>query len=144
MGMPPSQRSKTSKDRFRVAALVCNHDRLRSGWRVVLPLTICRKKLRLLAQAHRTHRPHGEGCSEATFAGDLSEIRMTRVLEATLEFAPFLFAVVTERHGDGRFNKSRGSARWLVLENPQRPMVFSISLGEREGLDASARDFWRA
>ncbi len=81
---------------------------------------------------------------EATFTGDLSEIRMSPdVLEATLELRKFLFATVYENDtATAEFKKAAGVLGGLWEKVRERPNEF---LDQRtvaeEGLDAAARDF---
>jgi dGTPase len=81
---------------------------------------------------------------EATFSGNLSEIRMSsEILEATLELRQFLFAAVYENDfATAEFKKAAGILGGLWEKIRERPKEF---LDERtiaeEGLDVAARDF---
>ena len=81
---------------------------------------------------------------EATFAADLSEIRMSaEVLEATLELRKFLFAAVYENEAaTAEFKKATGILGGLWEKIHERPKEY---LDERtiaeEGVDVAARDF---
>ena len=81
---------------------------------------------------------------EATFAGHLSEIRMSaEVLATTLDLRTFLFAAVYENEAaTAEFKKATGILGGLWEKIRERPEDF---LDERtiaeEGIDAAARDF---
>ena len=81
---------------------------------------------------------------EATFAGDLSEIRMSaEVLEATLELRTFLFAAVYENEAaTAEFKKAPGILGGLWEKIRERPegIPRRRTMAE-EGVDAAARDF---
>ena len=81
---------------------------------------------------------------EATFAGNLSEIRMSsEVLEATLELRTFLFAAVYENDtATAEFKKAAGILGGLWEKIRERPEEFldARTMAE-EGVDAAARDF---
>ena len=81
---------------------------------------------------------------EATFAGDLTEIRMSAdVLEATLELRTFLFDAVYENDtATAEFKKATGILGGLWEKVRERPNEFlDLRTMAEEGLDAAARDF---
>ena len=82
--------------------------------------------------------------AEATFAGDLSEIRMSSaVLEATLELRTFLFGAVYENDtATAEFKKAAGVLGGLWEKIRERPGEFlDLRTIAEEGIDAAARDF---
>jgi dGTPase len=79
---------------------------------------------------------------EATFAGNLSEIRMRRRFDATL-FWRFLFAAVYENEAaTAEFKKATGILGGLWEKVRERPREFlDARTIDEEGIDAAARDF---
>jgi dGTPase len=81
---------------------------------------------------------------EATFAGNLSEIRMSPdVLNATLALRTFLFSAVYENEAaTAEFKKATGILGGLWEKIRERPKEFlDDRTVQEEGLDAAARDF---
>ena len=81
---------------------------------------------------------------EATFAGDLSEIRMSsEILDATLELRKFLFTAVYENDtATAEFKKASGVLGGLWEKIRERPQEFLDQRTiDEEGIDAAARDF---
>ena len=147
--MPPSQRAKTLEGQIvRVADLTAyvNHDiddAQRAGILKVEDLPRSAVALLGASSSARIGRMVKD-VVEATFAGNLSEIRMNAgVLEATLELRTFLFAAVYENESaTAEFGKATGILGGLWEKIRERPQEF---LDERtiaeEGIDAAARDF---
>jgi len=81
---------------------------------------------------------------EATFSGNLSEIRMSdEVLNTTLELRKFLFTAVYENEfATAEFKKATGILGGLWEKVRERPKEFlDTRTIDEEGLDAAARDF---
>ena len=81
---------------------------------------------------------------EATFSGNLSEIRMSPdVLNATLELRTFLFSAVYENEAaTAEFKKATGILGGLWQKIRERPEEFlDLRTIADEGLDAATRDF---
>src|SRR5688500_11428820 len=149
VGMPPSQRSKTLERQIvRVADLTAyvNHDiddAQRAG--SLRAENLPRKAVVVLGEisSARIGRMVRD-VVEATFAGDLSEIRMSsEVLEATLELRSFLFAAVYENDvATAEFKKAAGVLGGLWEKIRERPNEYlDLRTMADEGLDAAARDF---
>lgn len=149
VGLPPTERSKTLEGQIvRVADLTAyvNHDiddAQRAG--IVKMTDLPRKAVALLGETSSARIGRMvRDVVEATFSGNLSEIRMSPdVLEATLELRRFLFAAVYENEfATAEFKKAAGILGGLWEKIRERPKEF---LDERtiaeEGLDAAARDF---
>ncbi len=147
--MPPSQRSKTLEGQIvRVADLTAyvNHDiddAQRAG--ILRADDLPRKAVELLGESSSARIGRMvKDVVEATFAGDLSEIRMSAaVLEATLELRTFLFAAVYENDtATAEFRKAAGVLGGLWEKIRERPNEFlDARTVAEEGLDAAARDF---
>ena len=149
VGMPPSQRSKTLEGQVvRVADLTAyvNHDiddAQRAG--ILRAEDLPKGAIALLGgtSSARIGRMVRD-VVEATFAANLSEIRMSsEVLEATLELRKFLFAAVYENEAaTAEFKKATGILGGLWEKIRERPNEY---LDERtiadEGVDIAARDF---
>lgn len=149
VGMPPSQRAKTLEGQIvRVADLAAyvNHDiddAQRAG--ILRAEDLPRDAVALLgtSSSARIGRMVRD-VVEATFAGNLSEIRMSdAVLHATLELRKFLFAAVYENQAaTAEFRKATGVLGGLWEKIRERPKEFlDLRTIEEEGLDAAARDF---
>jgi dGTPase len=149
VGMPPSQRSKTLEGQIvRVADLAAyvNHDiddAQRAG--ILRADDLPKQAVELLGASSSARIGRMvKDVVEATFAGDLSEIRMSpAVLEATLELRRFLFAAVYENDtATAEFKKAAGVLGGLWEKVRERPDEFldQRTMAE-EGLDAAARDF---
>ncbi len=149
VGMPPSQRSKTLEGQIvRVADLTAyvNHDiddAQRAG--VLRPEDLPAEPVTLLGQSSSARIGRMvKDVVEATFAGNLSEIRMSdEVLKATLELRNFLFSAVYENEAaTAEFKKAAGILGGLWEKVRERPGEFlDARTMEEEGLDAAARDF---
>ena len=149
VGMPPSQRSKTLEGQIvRVADLTAyvNHDiddAQRAG--VLRPEDLPAEPVALLGQSSSARIGRMvKDVVEATFAGNLSEIRMSdEVLKATLELRNFLFSAVYENEAaTAEFKKAAGILGGLWEKVRERPSEFlDARTMEEEGLDAAARDF---
>ena len=149
VGMPPSQRSKTLEGQIvRVADLTAyvNHDiddAQRAG--VLRPEDLPAEPVTLLGQSSSARIGRMvKDVVEATFAGNLSEIRMSNeVLKATLELRNFLFSAVYENEAaTAEFKKASGILGGLWEKVRERPGEFlDARTMEEEGLDAAARDF---
>jgi dGTPase len=149
VGMPPSQRSKTLEGQIvRVADLTAyvNHDiddAQRAG--ILRAEDLPRNAIKLLGETSSARIGRMvKDVVEATFAGNLSEIRMSNaVLEATLELRSFLFGAVYENEtATAEFKKASGVLGGLWEKIRERPAEFLDSRTmEEEGLDAAARDF---
>ena len=149
VGMPPSQRSKTLEGQIvRVADLTAyvNHDiddAQRAGILRADDLPKGAVELLGASSSARIGRMVKD-VVEATFAGDLSEIRMSSaVLEATLELRAFLFAAVYENDtATAEFKKAAGVLGGLWEKVHERPAEFlDQRTVEEEGIDAAAKDF---
>jgi dGTPase len=149
VGMPPSQRAKTLEGQIvRVADITAyvNHDiddAQRAG--ILKPEDLPRAPVKLLGPTSSARIGRMvKDVVEATFAGSLSEIRMTaEVLDATLELRRFLFEAVYENEAaTAEFKKAAGILGGLWEKVRERPRDY---LDERtideEGIDAAARDF---
>jgi len=149
VGMPPSQRSKTLEGQIvRVADLTAyvNHDiddAQRAG--VLRPEDLPAGPVTLLGQSSSARIGRMvKDVVEATFAGNLSEIKMSdEVLKATLELRNFLFSAVYENEAaTAEFKKAAGILGGLWEKVRERPGEFlDARTMEEEGLDAAARDF---
>jgi dGTPase len=149
VGMPPSQRSKTLEGQIvRVADLTAyvNHDiddAQRAG--ILRAEDLPNKPIELLGKTSSARIGRMvKDVVEATFAGDLSEIRMSSaVLEATLELRAFLFGAVYENDAaTAEFKKASGVLGGLWEKIRERPAEFLDQRTiEEEGIDAAARDF---
>ena len=149
VGMPASQRSKTLEGQIvRVADLTAyvNHDiddAQRAG--ILRADDLPGKAVRLLGETSSARIGRMvKDVVEATFAGNLSEIRMSNeVLEATLDLRKFLFAAVYENDAaTAEFKKASGVLGGLWKKIRERPAEFlDVRTMEEEGLDAAARDF---
>jgi len=149
VGMPPSQRSKTLEGQIvRVADLTAyvNHDiddAQRAG--ILRAEDLPKKPIELLGATSSARIGRMvKDVVEATFSGDLSEIRMTApVLEATLELRTFLFGAVYENDAaTAEFKKASGVLGGLWEKIRERPAEFlDPRTIEEEGIDAAARDF---
>ena len=149
VGMPPSQRSKTLEGQIvRVADLTAyvNHDiddAQRAG--ILRADDLPKRAVELLGASSSARIGRMvKDVVEATFAGDLSEIRMSSaVLEATLELRAFLFAAVYENDtATAEFKKAAGVLGGLWEKIHERPGEFlDQRTVEEEGIDAAARDF---
>src|SRR5687768_17134408 len=147
--MPPSQRSKTLEGQIvRVADLTAyvNHDiddAQRAG--ILRAEDLPRSAVELLGESSSARIGRMvKDVAEATFAGDLTEIRMSpEVLEATLELRTFLFAAVYENDtATAEFKKAAGVLGGLWEKIRERPNEFlDLRTMAEEGLDAAARDF---
>jgi dGTPase len=149
VGMPPSQRAKTLEGQIvRVADLTAyvNHDiddAQRAG--ILRSEDLPKKAIALLGDSSSARIGRMvKDVVEATFAGDLSEIRMnSEVLNATLELRACLFGAVYENEAaTAEFSKATGILGGLWEKIRAQPKEF---LDERtvreEGVDAAARDF---
>jgi dGTPase len=149
VGMPVSQRSKTLEGQVvRVADLTAyvNHDiddATRAG--ILRAEDLPRSAVALLGDTSSARIGRMvKDVAEATFAGDLSEIRMSGdVLAATLELRSFLFAAVYENDtATAEFKKAAGVLGGLWEKVRERPKDFlDPRTVEDEGIDAAARDF---
>ena len=149
VGMPASQRSKTLEGQIvRVADFTAyvNHDiddAQRAG--VLRPEDLPAEPVTLLGQSSSARIGRMvKDVVEATFAGNLSEIRMSdEVLKATLELRNFLFSAVYENEAaTAEFKKAAGILGGLWEKVRERPAEFlDARTMEEEGLDAAARDF---
>jgi dGTPase len=149
VGMPPSQRSKTLEGQIvRVADLTAyvNHDiddAQRAG--ILRAEDLPKKPIELLGKSSSARIGRMvKDVVEATFAGDLSEIRMSSaVLEATLELRAFLFGAVYENDAaTAEFKKASGVLGGLWEKIRERPAEFLDQRTiEEEGIDPAARDF---
>ena len=149
VGMPPSQRSKTLEGQIvRVADLTAyvNHDiddAQRAG--ILRAEDLPKKPIELLGKTSSARIGRMvKDVVEATFTGDLSEIRMSSaVLEATLELRAFLFGAVYENDAaTAEFKKASGVLGGLWEKIRERPAEFLDQRTiEEEGIDAAARDF---
>ena len=149
VGMPPSQRSKTLEGQIvRVADLAAyvNHDiddARRAGILRAEDLPASAVALLGPTSSARIGRMVRD-VVEATFAGNLSEIRMSDdVLGATLELRKFLFTAVYENESaTAEFKKATGILGGLWEKVRERPEEYlDRRTIEDEGLDAAARDF---
>jgi dGTPase len=149
VGMPPSQRSKTLEGQIvRVADLAAyvNHDiddARRAGILRAEDLPAAAVALLGQTSSARIGRMVRD-VVEATFAGNLSEIRMSDdVLSATLELRKFLFTAVYENESaTAEFKKATGILGGLWEKVRERPEEYlDRRTIEEEGLDAAARDF---
>ena len=149
VGMPPSQRSKTLEGQIvRVADLTAyvNHDiddAQRAG--ILRAEDLPKSPITLLGDTSsgRIGRMVKD-VVEATFAGDLSEIRMSSaVLEATLELRTFLFGAVYENDAaTAEFKKASGVLGGLWEKIRERPAEFlDRRTIDEEGIDVAAKDF---
>ena len=129
--MPPSQRSKTLEGQIvRVADLTAyvNHDiddAQRAG--ILRAEDLPRSAVALLGESSSARIGRMvKDVVEATFAGNLSEIRMSaEVLEATLELRTFLFAAVYENEAaTAEFKKATGMLGGLWEKIRERPKEF--------------------
>ena len=149
VGMPASQRSKTLEGQVvRVADLTAyvNHDiddAQRAG--ILRADDLPKRAVELLGATSSARIGRMvKDVAEATFAGDLSEIRMSGpVLDATLELRAFLFSAVYENDtATAEFKKASGVLGGLWEKIRERPTDF---LDQRtmddEGLDTAAKDF---
>jgi dGTPase len=149
VGMPASQRAKTLEGQIvRVADLTAyvNHDiddAQRAG--ILRAEDLPRASVETLGETSSARIGRMvKDVVEATFAGNLSEIRMSHdVLEATLELRTFLFTNVYENESaTAEFKKAAGILGGLWEKIRERPKDF---LDERtiaeEGVDAATRDF---
>ena len=147
--MPASQRSKTLEGQIvRVADLTAyvNHDiddAQRAG--ILRAEDLPKGAVELLGESSSARIGRMvKDVAEASFAGDLSEIRMSNeVLEATLELRKFLFAAVYENDAaTAEFKKAAGVLGGLWEKIRERPNEFlDLRTMADEGLDAAARDF---
>jgi len=149
VGMPPSERAKTLEGQIvRVADLAAyvNHDiddAQRAGILNAQDLPAHAVTLLGDTSSARIGRMVRD-VVEATFAGSLSEIRMSdEVLQATLALRKFLFTAVYENESaTAEFKKATGILGGLWEKVRERPMEFlDVRTIEEEGLDAAARDF---
>jgi dGTPase len=149
VGMPPSQRSKTLEGQIvRVADLAAyvNHDiddAQRAGILKAEDLPASAVALLGETSSARIGRMVRD-VVEATFAGNLSEIRMSdEVLKATLDLRTFLFTAVYENQSaTAEFKKATGILGGLWEKIRERPREFlDHRTIEEEGMDAAARDF---
>ena len=149
VGMPPSQRSKTLEGQIvSVADLTAyvNHDiddAQRAG--ILRAEDLPKAAVVLLGESSSARIGRMvRDVVEATFAANLSEIRMSaEVLEATLELRTFLFAAVYENEAaTAEFKKATGILGGLWEKIHERPKEY---LDERtiaeDGIDVAARDF---
>jgi len=149
VGMPPSQRAKTLEGQIvRVADLAAyvNHDiddAKRAG--ILKPEDLPAASVNLLGKSSSERiGAMVRDVVEATFNGNLSEIRMSdAVLDATLELRKFLFAAVYENEAaTAEFKKATGILGGLWEKIRERPDEYlDTRTIEEEGLDAAARDF---
>jgi len=149
VGMPPSQRAKTLEGQIvRVADLAAyvNHDiddAERAG--ILRSADLPQPAVTLLG--HTSSARIGRmvrDVVEATFSGNLSEIRMSdEVLKATLDLRKFLFTAVYENEfATAEFKKATGVLGGLWKKVRERPKEFlDPRTIDDEGLDAAARDF---
>jgi len=149
VGMPPSQRSKTLEGQIvRVADLTAyvNHDiddAQRAGILRAEDLPPAAVALLGESSSARIGRMVKD-VVEATFGGNLSEIRMSQaVLDATLELRTFLFAAVYENEAaTAEFKKATGILGGLWEKIRERPQEFlDHRTVSAEGIDVAARDF---
>jgi dGTPase len=149
VGMPASQRSKTLEGQIvRVADLAAyvNHDiddAQRAGILKAEDLPASAVLLLGETSSARIGRMVRD-VVEATFAGNLSEIRMSdEVLKAMLELRTFLFSAVYENQiSTAEFKKAAGILGGLWEKIRERPDEFlDRRTVAEEGLDAAARDF---
>ena len=142
VGMPPSQRSKTLEGQIvRVADLTAyvNHDiddAQRAG--ILRAEDLPGKAVQLLGDTSSARIGRMvKDVVEATFAGDLSEIRMSSaVLDATLELRTFLFAAVYENDtATAEFKKAAGVLGGLWEKIRERPCRVPRSANHRGGGD---------
>ena len=149
VGMPPSQRAKTLEGQIvRVADITAyvNHDiddAQRAGILKAEDLPGDAVKLLGPTSSARIGRMVKD-VVEATFSGNLSEIRMSaEALDATLELRRFLFAAVYENEAaTAEFKKATGILGGLWEKVRERPRDFlDARTIEEEGIDAAARDF---
>ncbi len=149
VGMPPTQRAKTLEGQIvRVADLTAYvnpdiDDAQRAG--ILRSEDLPKSAIALLGDSSSTRIGRMvKDVVEATFEGNLSEIRMSPdVLEATLELRTFLFAHVYENEAaTAEFSKATGILGGLWEKIRQRPQDFlDQRTVDEEGLDAAARDF---
>jgi dGTPase len=147
--MPPSQRAKTLEGQIvRVADLAAyvNHDiddAQRAG--ILQAGDLPASAVELLGDSSSARiGTMVRDVVEATFGGNLSEIRMSdAVLKATLDLRKFLFAAVYENESaTAEFKKATGILGGLWEKIRERPAEFlDRRTIEEEGLDAAARDF---
>jgi dGTPase len=149
VGMPPSARAKTLEGQIvRVADITAyvNHDiddAQRAGILKLEDLPADAVGLLGRSSSARIGRMVRD-VVEATFSGNLSEIRMSdEVLNATLELRRFLFEAVYENEfATSEFKKAAGILGGLWEKVRERPQMFlDAHTIEDEGLDAAARDF---
>jgi dGTPase len=149
VGMPPSARAKTLEGQIvRVADITAyvNHDiddAQRAGILKLEDLPADAVRLLGRSSSARIGRMVRD-VVEATFSGNLSEIRMSdEVLNATLELRRFLFEAVYENEfATSEFKKAAGILGGLWEKVRERPQTFlDAHTIEDEGLDAAARDF---
>ena len=150
VGMPPSQRSKTLEGQIvRVADLTAyvNHDiddAQRAGMLRAEDLPASAVTLLGRSSSARIGRMVKD-VVEATFAGNLSEIRMSaEVLEGDARASKLsVFGRLRKRGRHRRVQESHRDSRGLVGEDSRAPR--RVSRRQRtmaeEGLDAAARDF---
>jgi dGTPase len=149
VGMPPAQRAKTLEGQVvRVADLTAyvNHDiddAQRAG--ILRAEDLPKAPVKLLGESSSARIGRMvKDVVEATFGGNLSEIRMSsEVLEATLELRKFLFAEVYENEAaTAEFKKAAGILGGLWEKVRERPDEYlDARTMDEEGLDAAARDF---
>jgi dGTPase len=149
IGMPPSERAKTLEGQIvRVADITAyvNHDiddAQRAG--ILRAEDLPKNAVQLLggSSSARIGRMVKD-VVEATFAGNLGEIRMSNeILAATLDLRRFLFEAVYENEAaTAEFRKATGILGGLWEKIRERPDDYldPRTIAE-EGIDAAARDF---
>jgi dGTPase len=149
VGMPPSQRARTLEGQIvRVADLTAyvNHDiddAQRAGLLRAEDLPKSAVEFLGATSSARIGRMVKD-VVEATFAGNLADIRMSsQILAATLELRQFLFEAVYENESaTAEFRKATGILGGLWEKVRERPDEYlDARTVAEEGLDAAARDF---
>jgi dGTPase len=149
VGMPASQRAKTLEGQVvRVADLTAyvNHDiddAQRAG--ILRTGDLPRRAVELLGETSSARIGRMvKDVVEATFAGNLSEIRMsTEVLDATLELRAFLFDAVYENEAaTAEFKKASGilGGLWEKVRERSSDFLDARTMAD-EGLDVATVDF---
>jgi dGTPase len=149
VGMPASQRAKTLEGQVvRVADLTAyvNHDiddAQRAG--ILSAGDLPKDAVALLGDSSSARIGRMvRDVVEATFAGNLTEIRMSpEVLKATLELRQFLFAAVYENEAaTAEFKKAAGILGGLWEKVRETPDQFlDPATVKEDGIDVAAKDF---
>jgi dGTPase len=149
VGMPPSERAKTLEGQIvRVADITAyvNHDiddAQRAG--ILRAEDLPKHAVQLLGSSSSARIGRMvKDVVEATFAGNLGEIRMSNeILAATLDLRRFLFEAVYENEAaTAEFAKATGilGGLWEKLRERPDDYLDRRTIAE-EGIDAAARDF---